>query len=334
MMSTPQLPTDAPVVAVDIGGTKIAVAMLTASGRILLQDRIPTPQAGPDQDMKCIMALIERVIANSGVEHNTILGIGIGIPAVLEKETDLILWAPNLKDWRNVPLRDTLERHFQMPVSVEYDGHTAVLGEWWLGAGKGYGSLVSVIIGTGVGGGMVLEGRLIKGFNRLAGAVGWFKLDSDGDSESVHARELGSWEAHIAGPGLVAGAAALLAKQKNTPSLLRESNDCLTPALIYQAARQKDSLALQIVHEEAESIGRGLAAIVSLVNPEVIILGGSIGANSGFLLPVIQETVMKYAQPVSGQSVHIVISDLGTAAGLFGAAYGLLLRLQYKKPTT
>jgi glucokinase len=314
------------VLAVDIGGTKIAAAVVTAQGEILAQLTQPTPQAGPVDGIRQIITQLEGLIGQSGIEVKRFCGIGIGIPAVLEPGTDFVIWAPNLKDWTNVDLRGALEAHFGLPVCLEYDGHTAVLGEWWMGAGRGYRSLVSVIIGTGVGGGMVLDGHLIRGLNRLAGAVGWFAIDQSASAANPESRSLGSWEALTAGPGIARRVKKLCdgtgPDERAKSHLTVES----TAKEVFSLAKQGDPLALQLVHEEADLLGLGLSNIVSLVNPEIIILGGSVGTNAEFLIPRIKETVERNAQPISGKSVEIVSSKLGTEAGLLGAAYGALLR--------
>lgn len=316
------------VIAVDIGGTKIAIAAVTADGRILSRLTAPTQQKGPEKGIQQIIDLIEAIIARINLPPEQILGIGIGIPAVLENETDFIIWGPNLKDWKNVDLRGSLEHYFKLPVCIEYDGHTAVLGEWWMGAAKGYHSAVSVIIGTGIGGGMILDGKLVRGINRLAGAVGWFIIDRNAVSDPVRERALGSWESCAGGPGIANRAQQLLESQPDIDTMLNLRDKTITAKDVFEAAIKGDPLALQIASEEAEMIGMGLANIVSIVNPEIVVLGGSVGSNSEFLLPQIKTVVERYAQPISSQSVKIVTSPLGTDAALFGAAYGLLLRLK------
>jgi len=323
--------TDKIILAVDIGGTKIAVAAITTDGRILSRLIVPTMQKGPESGFDQIIQLLESLIAQSNIPTEQFIGIGIGIPAVLEQETDFIIWGPNLQGWKNVDLRGSLETHFQLPVCIEYDGHTAVMGEWWMGAAKGYNSVVSIIIGTGVGGGLVLDGRLIRGVNRLAGAVGWFILDQNEDSDLVKGRALGSWESRTAGPGIARRAQQLVDKNPETQSILSQKDKKITAEDVFEAAKQGDSLALKITSEEAELLGSGVANIVSLVNPEIIVLGGSVGANSAILLPQIKTIVERYAQPISSQSVKIVTSQLGADAGLFGAAYGMMLRLKNEK---
>jgi glucokinase len=315
------------LLAVDIGGTKTAVAVVTIEGRILTRLAEPTLQEGPAAGIQQIIALLESVMDKGGINPRQVDGIGVGIPAVLEPGSDFIIWGPNLNGWRNVDLRGALESHFNLPVCIEYDGHTAVLGEWWMGAGKGFQSVMSIIIGTGVGGGMVLDGKLIRGMNRLAGAVGWFILDHACQTDAVRERALGSWESRIAGPGIAAKARKLMEENLSAISPLKSKGDRVSARDVFEAAREGDPLAMKIAGEEAELLGMGIANVVSLVNPEIVILGGSVGSNASFLLPEIKTVMEKYAHPISSQSVLVVTSQLGADAGLFGAAYGILLRL-------
>jgi glucokinase len=318
------------LLAVDIGGTKTAVGAITPDGRILHRLLEPTLQDGPESGIHQVIDLLDSLIQKMNIPPREILGIGVGIPAVLEKDSDFIIWGPNLKGWKNVNLRGALEEHFGIPVCVEYDGHTAVLGEWWMGAARDLNSVVSIIIGTGVGGGMVLDGKLIRGFNRLAGAVGWFIMGRGSESDAVRERELGSWESRIAGPGMASKARQQLEWPDGQQSSLAFKGKKVTAKDVFDAAKTGDQFALRIADEEAELLGMGIANVVSLVNPEMIILGGSVGSNASFLLPKIKSVMEQYAQPISSQTVQIVTSKLGADAGLFGAAYGILLRLKDK----
>ena len=168
--------------AVDIGGTKIAAARVTSEGQVLSRRREVTAKAGPPAVIDQLTRLLIELRDES---DGPVVGVGIGIPAVLERGSDLVIWGPNLPGFRNVKLREPLEAALQLPVCLEYDGHTAVLGEWWQGAGRGFQSVVFVIIGTGIGGGMVLDGKLYRGVNRLAGAAGWFTLATEIDEEGA-----------------------------------------------------------------------------------------------------------------------------------------------------
>lgn len=315
------------VLSVDIGGTKVAAALISPQGEILARKQEPTSQDGPQAGIAQIIRLAQQLWRENNLSREQCLCVGIGIPAVLEPESDRVIWAPNLAGWRDVPLRSLLEAELQLPVFVEYDGHTAVLGEWWVGSARGLRSIVDVIIGTGIGGGMILDGQLYRGLNRLAGAAGWFALTTDADLENRRARSLGFWESLAAGPGLVQYAQARLDQHRDSLLWALSQAEPLTPAHIFSAAKQGDVFALEIVQEFAGWLGLGIANIVSLVNPEMVILGGGVGAQCEFLLPRIRAVVERWAQPISAQSVVITVSQLGADAGLLGAAYSALLRL-------
>ncbi len=293
--------------AVDIGGTKVALALVTDDGQIVAKYQQPSDPTGA-------ASLVEDIAALAA--GHSFEAVGVCVPAVLENDTDRILWTPNLAGWQDVPLRDILHERLGCPVFIEYDGHAAVLGEWWQGAGKGYRSVASVIIGTGIGGGFVMDGRLWRGRDRLAGAVGWFPVyGPDG---------LDHWENLASGPAIARRAQRLI--QSGQPSRLPPAG--LTARDVFDAARQGDALAAQVVAETAALIGQGVASIISLANPEVVVLGGSVGQQGDLLLPAVQSAARRWAQPISGRDLPIVSSILGEEAGLLGAAYAASLRLQ------
>jgi glucokinase len=314
------------LLAVDLGGTKVAAALVTRQGDILLRIEEPTCQLGPQQGIAQIAGLLTSLLSQAGVAPTEILGIGIGIPAVLEAESDRVIWGPNLNGWRDVALRPGLEKLLGIPVYVEYDGHTAVLAELWQGAGQGYQSMAVVIIGTGIGGGLILDGKLYRGQNRLAGAVGWFALTTDSGLTDPASQSIGHWESLAAGPGIARRAQALL--DEYPYSLLNQASngEPLTARQVFDAARDGDQLASRIVEETARLIGLGVANVVSLVNPEIVILGGSIGRQGDLLLPGVRAVVQSWAQPISARSVVITSSPLGADAGLYGAAYIVIER--------
>lgn len=322
-----QLPAaERPVLAVDLGGTKLAVAVVSPHGELLAQLQEPTCQDGPQAGIEQIARMARTLLDAPEIAPLKVEAVGVGIPAVLERDSDFVIWGPNLNGWRDVALSPALEAALDLPVFVEYDGHTAVLAEYWLGAGRGFHSVVDVIIGTGIGGGMILEDHLVRGFNRLAGAAGWFVLASDPDLRDDRAHSIGFWEAIAAGPGLAVQARAELPLHPD--SLLAHLTHPLTAVDIFRAAEQHDRFATQLLERLAGWLGLGIANIVSLVNPEVVILGGGVGSQCARLLPSIQEIVQRWAQPISARAVQLKISPLGGQAGLFGAAYAAWLRLQ------
>jgi glucokinase len=314
------------VLAVDLGGTKLAVAVVSPDGELLAQIQEPTCQDGPQPGIDQIVRLAQALLNSPSIATLAIESVGVGIPAVLERASDYVIWAPNLTGWRDVALRPALEAALGLPVCVEYDGHTAVLAEYWLGAGRGFHSVVNLIIGTGIGGGMILEDHLIRGVNRLSGAAGWFVLASDPNLQDDRVHSIGFWESMAAGPGLALQAKAELPLHPD--SALARFGNALTAVDIFAAAQYGDGFAIQLLERLAGWLGLGIANIVSLVNPEVVILGGGMGSQCARLLPSIQEVVQRWAQPISARAVQLRVSSLGAQAGLLGAAYAAWLRLR------
>lgn len=312
------------ILAVDLGGTKVAVAAISPQGELLLRAEEPTRQDGPQAGIGQIVQLLrELLLHRTSISSEEPLGVGVGIPAVLA-EDDQVIWAPNLQGWRNVALRPSLEQELGLPTVVEYDGHTAVLGEWWQGAGRGYRSVAMVIVGTGLGGGLILDGHLYRGGNQLAGAAGWFVLTTDTAGISPQGKALGHWESLAAGPGFASRAQALLIAH---PESSLYGYEPLTAKEIFEHARAGDLFSMERVAELARLLGVGIANIVSLINPEIVILGGSIGRQGDLLVDGIRTVVAEWAQPVAARSVVITSSQLGKDAGLYGAAYAVLARM-------
>jgi glucokinase len=287
------------VLAVDIGGTKTALALVSSRGDIQAKEIRATDAADPEPTIRQIMAF---------AQGHAIKAVGVCVPAVLEHDTDRLLWLPNLQGWNGYPLRETLSAGLGCPVALEYDGHAAVLGEWWAGAARGWHSVASIIIGTGIGGGFVVDGRLWRGRDRLAGAVGWIPLTGpDG---------LDHWENLASGPAI----ARRLTHLRTAGHATRLTGE-VTARAVFDAARDGDPLARTVVDEAARYIGYGTAAVISLANPQGVVLGGSVGQQGDLLLDTVQQTVSRWAQPVSARGVPIVCSTLGEDANLLGMTY-------------
>jgi glucokinase len=314
------------ILALDVGGSKVAAALVTPDGAVHYRVQAPTSQQGPADGVEQIASLLQQVLDAAALSPDAIAAIGLGVPAVLEEGTDRVIWAPNLAGWCDVDVRSPLQARFSRPVYLEYDGHAATLAEWWLGAGKTLHSFVNVIIGTGIGGGMVLDGRLVRGANRLAGAAGWLAFAAQPTAVGERERSIGAWEAKAAGPGIALRAKALLASMPDSV-LAQSGEEMLTADRVFVTAEQGDRLARSVLEETAGWIGLGLANIVSLVNPQAIVLGGGVGVACSPLLPRILHTMEQWAQPWSVRSCCVTISTLGADAGLLGAAYGARLRL-------
>jgi glucokinase len=299
--------------AVDVGGTKVAVALVDREGQIVRKTHQPTDLLGVAAVVEQIFALSQSLLDGEMPET-----LGLSVPAVIDRVTDRILWAPNLPGWDNADIKSSLSARFGAPVAIEYDGHAAVLGEWWGGAGRGCDSVASIIIGTGIGGGFMADGRLWIGRNRLAGTVGWFPVPT---GEGVVA-----WEKVASGAGIVRRAQRLIAQGGAT----QLEADGLTAKAVFDAARQGDELACLVVEETAHYIGLGVSAVISFANPEIVILGGSIGQHSDIILPTVRRVAAEWAQPYASRDLPIVCSTLGEEAGLLGAAYSAFEKLKLK----
>ena len=159
------------ILAIDIGGTKIVAAIVAGTGEIITRKQEETCQNGFAEGLIQIKRLLRELLTESGLSFTDIKCIGISIAARLDPKFDRIIWTPHIKGWSNLDLRTILESEIKIPVFLEFDGHAAVLGEWWMGSGKGYQNLIDVTIGTGIGGGIILDGKLYRGHDRLAGTA-------------------------------------------------------------------------------------------------------------------------------------------------------------------
>jgi len=307
------------VVGIDLGGTKVSAGIADLEGVVLHRIEQPTDTESPES---CVNQLssITRELLDRCTGDGELACIGIGVPGITESETGLVVWAPNLPGWRNIPLGQQLSGLFHVPVLVENDVDVAVLGEWWQGAGKGARNVMLIAVGTGIGGGMIIDGRLYKGSGGVAGAVGWFVIGEDCLFREEYASG-GCAEYLAAGPGI--GRRGQQAAEQNPSTLMLKlaggKAEAITSRIVFEAAAAGDEPALQVVQYTARYLGIVVANAISLLNPEVIIIGGGVGEAGDILLKPIAEIAKAHAQPVSAASVRIEPAVLGNKAGLIGA---------------
>lgn len=293
----------ASVLAIDIGGTKVAASIIDDSGSTAWEQRWPVIDADEAPD-RFLRNVVEQALASD----HTIDAVGVAIPAVLEAETDVVTWAPNLPAWNGLDIRSAIQQAADVPVAVEYDGHASAIGESWVGAGQGIPDFVVVAVGTGIGCGIVSNGHVIRGADRLAGAAGWM-ITGDGGAtwESQASSELASQ--------LASGAADAHVGSPSRPDP--------HPSYLFEAARAGDRAALDAIAQLGRAIGIGVANLVSVLNPSRVILTGGLGAQAEIIDPV-RAAVTELAQPTAGASVEIITSPLGSSSVLLGAARSAL----------
>jgi glucokinase len=305
------------LVAVDLGGTSIRAAHFAAVGpRPSIQVKIPTqPTSGREAVIGRMIGAIEEVAAESQDD----LRIGVGAPGPLDPHRGVILEAPNLPGWIDVPLQAILTEHFHCPVALGNDANLAGLGEWRFGAGQGSHDLLYLTLSTGIGGAVIAADHLLVGFRGLATELGHMTVDPDGPM--CGCGHPGHLEALASGPAIARRALELL--EAGHPSLLSEHADSpggLTAEAIGQAAIAGDLLARRVISEAGEAIGRHLANLVHAFNPEVIVLGGGVSRIGPLLFDPLQRALRAHVMhPSYLEDLRLEPAALGDDAGLIGA---------------
>lgn len=315
----------------DLGGTKIAGGVVSSRGDVLSHVRIPTPGKGVTQDLAALFNVAHVAVSMAKVPWGRIAAIGAGVPGASDPQTETV-WAPNLSGWSRTPLKSLLEQALECPTFVEGDRNMQALAEAWLGVGarNAFRNLVFVTVGTGIGAGLISEGRLIPGAHGVSGAAGWMVIDRTWDPEYAH---VGCFEALGAGPAVARlGERALRKKPESLIGILaRQNGRKVTAEVVAAAARRGDRAACQVLHEVGTNLGLGIANIVSLLNPEVVVLGGGLAGIGNPIMVPLRRAMLRWGQPLATRQVRIVSSRLGDEAGILGAARYAFLKMEDMK---
>ncbi len=302
--------------AFDLGGTELRAALVDDTGCLLSFASLSTDAAGgPAAVIRQIELLAETVLAETPDLSPT--GIGIGAPGPLDPEAGIVIAAPTLVGWYEVPLADILHRHFQLPVRLENDANAAALGEWRYGAGRGAESMVFVTVSTGIGGGVIANGRILHGRRGLAAEIGHMTITNEG--ERCFCGAVGCFEAIASGTAL--GRRATARTRAFDGSVLRSlaADADVTGRHVVDAARKGDTAALELLNAEARWLGIGFTNLLHLYSPDVLVMGGGISHGFDLLHDQLAATVRERAMPAY-RDVPIVAAQLGRHAGLIGAA--------------
>jgi glucokinase len=313
-------------IGVDLGGTKVEVALVDSAGTILERRRHPTPVSeGHDAVIKVIINLIQR-LRQSGPDSAP-AGVGIGVAGQVEAASGLVSFAPNLK-WHDVPLGEDLQRSLELPVKVINDVRAATLGEWRHGAGRDCDDLICLFVGTGIGSGIVSGGRLLTGCTNSAGEVGHMTIDLHGPECSCGNR--GCMEALAGGWGIArraqeaiaadpeAGASMLIAAAGLVPNgpLMQKIN----ARLVAESAREGDPLAQKLMHEASDALVAGAVSLVNAFNPCRLILGGGVIEGSPELITEVEQGIQRYALAAARAKLQVLPAKLHNDSGVIGAA--------------
>lgn len=297
------------VLAIDLGGTKCHGALADMNGDVLVEDIQPTVRAG--SPYATLIACIDVLRTEASRRGLPIVATAVGVPAVLDPETGRATRAPNVH-WEDFDLVGRLAEHLDMPFIIENDVNLAALAQAWRGAGRGIRDFVTISIGTGIGAGIVADGRLLKGRHNSAGEIGLLVLTREQFGASSKTG-IGGFEQLASGPAIARQAEAALARQPDVPSMLRRGS--VTSEAVFDAAGSGDAIALATIHEVIDKLALALIAVAGMLDPERIILDGAVGRSLEPYLGRIAEGLGRHLPDVP----ELCVSRLGPNATVVGA---------------
>lgn len=303
------------VIGIDVGGARTTGAVADLQGALLHRQTVPSrPDGDPSRSLLALLDMAEELADAAPVPRDKIRGIGVGVPSIVLDHDGTVVWAPAL-GWRNEPLKRLMEERLGVPTFVENDVNLATLGESQFGIGHGVRDLVCIFAGTGIGGGLVLNGKLYRGQEGAAGEVGYMVPGPD-LLEHSYDNSFGCLEGLAGGPGVVRRTVEAIRKGAHAHLGTATTDlDTLTAKQVFQAAREGDALAQEIVTETVNYLAQAVANVACVLNPKMVILGGAMTRSDDLLLEPIRERVRRVV-PFPPQ---IELTQLGDDAVLYGA---------------
>ncbi len=311
------------IVGVDIGGTWIRAGLCNARGEIIQRAKAPTPaREEPEVGLERIKSIVREVLTDR------VEAIGVGAPGPLDPWRGVIVKAPNLERWKDVHLKDVLEEEFGLPVYVGNDCNVAALAEQHFGAGQGVKNLIYITVSTGIGGGIIVDDRLLLGGQGFAAEVGHQTIDVNGPR--CKCGNIGCLEALASGSAIARRAVELIEKGRETAIAALVGGDLtkVTAEVVNEAARRGDELAIELIQQAGFYIGVGIVNLLHLFNPEMVIIGGGVSKAGDLLFEPIRSTVRERAMmDLYWEKTPIVPSTLGDDVGILGAVALVLSQL-------
>lgn len=305
---------------VDIGGTTVKMGLFDKDGCVLDKWEIPTVK---DNEGAAILPdVAESILAkmkDKNISIEDVAGIGVGVPGAVDDEGTAVSGAVNL-GWGVFNIPKVLNGYLDVPVKAANDANVAAFGEMWQGGGKGYDNMVAVTLGTGVGGGIIVGGKILTGATGAGGEIGHMHVE-DSETECCGCKNKGCLEQYASATGIARLARRRLAKDDKT-SILREGN--ISAKTVFDAVKAGDEVAEEIAQQFGEYLGKGLANVAAVVNPEIFVIGGGVSKAGEILISYVEPVFQKYAF-VACKGAKFALATLGNDAGIYGAA-GLILR--------
>ena len=308
-------------VGVDVGGTKIASGVVDDQGTVLEQEQVPTPDARGADAAEAIAAAIAELVTRHRRRHE-VQAVGVGAAGFVDSRRATVLFAPNIA-WRNEPLRDRVMEQIDLPVVIENDANAAAWAEFRFGAGEDVDDLILLTVGTGIGGGIVLNGTLHRGAFGVAAEVGHMRVVPQG-GERCGCGNRGCWEQYASGRALVREARDMVQSGSPLAGALKEACggdvSALQGPMITELARDGDPASKELVSDVGRWLGAGLASLADILDPAVAVIGGGVSAAGDLLLGPLRET---FGRELSGRGhrpiLQIRLAEMGNTAGIVGA---------------
>lgn len=320
------------IIGLDVGPSTIKAVITDLNASILSYIEAAVPLGIEKTELLILISdTIKTLLKSDSIDHDKILGIGVGMHGIVDVEQGISLFAPILQ-LRDIPIKDYLEKEFKMLVKVENDVRAMALGESWFGAGRGTNSVVSINIGRGIGAGMIYGGKLFHGIHSIAGEIGHMTIDIGGPKCSCG--NYGCLQALASGPCITEKAVKEISMGKD--SLIKElvHGDLLNISgeIVFEAAKKNDSLAKEILNQTGIYLGIGITNLIHTINPDRIIIGGGVAKAGHFILDSLKETIHQRALTDQAKKTDILLSELGDQATLIGASTLVLTEI-FSTPT-
>lgn len=301
----------------DLGGTEVKLAVVDECGKIIEHNGFPNSyNSSPENVVKEIISRARRM-----KNFDNLSGTGVGVAGDIDQGKGVVRFSPNMVQWTNIPLKKMLGSSLPVPIMVDNDANAAAWGAFWLDAKAKVKNLVCVTLGTGVGGGLIFDGKLYRGATGTAGEIGHIPFEPNGPE--CNCGSFGCIERYVGAQYLSQQARAMLKKSKRSVihKLVNGNLDLITPQILTQAAEMKDSMALNMWKLTGERLGIVLAGVINLLNPEMIVLAGGVSKAGNLLLDPIRSTVKKRAFKKPASACKIIISQYTQKLGVVGAAF-------------
>lgn len=317
------------IIGVDLGGTNIKAGIYDPDFVAVNEVSIPTEAAeGPSHVLGRIREAVRLITSGAAISLDLVEGMGIGVPGLLDPVVGISIFSPNFPGWENVHIINEMKPYYDFPIFIENDVRVNLYGEWLQGAGRGYNNLVLITLGTGLGSGIVNDGKVLYGTSYSAGEIGHMNMYRSG--RPCKCGSSGCLGRYVSAIGMVNTFKEKLNEGRRSmiQTWTNDQEDRITALMISEAYELGDALSIEVMQETGTILGFGLANVVNILNPELIIIGGGMAAAGDKLLNPVKETVNQHALKLSGGKCRIVQAELGSRSGTIGAASYAMNKMQ------